>query len=240
MENNRRDFMKTAGVAALGVAGVITAGKVIADNTSPESLGELTTHTLPDLPYAYDALEPFIDKETLRLHHDIHHKAYVDNLNKAESELAKARASGDFGLIEYWSKKAAFNGGGHFLHSLFWRTMAPSHTSTNPGKGGITPEGKIAKLISRDFGSFESFKKQFSAAALNVEGAGWAILHHRKSDGRLIILQAENQHKLTSWDSTPILALDVWEHAYYLKYQNKRKDYIEAWWNVVNWDEVKL
>lgn len=239
MENNRRDFIKTASIVTLGAAGIIAGTKVIADNTAITSLGEQTTHTLPELPYAYNALEPFIDEQTMKLHHDIHHKAYVDGLNKAESELAKARASGDFTHVEYWSKKAAFNGGGHFLHTLFWNSMAASASGPLKGTGGIPPEGTLAKKISRDFGSFESFKKHFSAAALSVEGAGWAILHYRQEDDRLIILQAENQHKLTSWGAMPILALDVWEHAYYLKYQNKRKDYIENWWNVVNWKAVE-
>jgi len=239
MENNRRDFIKTAGVVTLGVSGVLAAGKVIADGKAPLTLGELTTHTLPELPYAYNALEPYIDEQTMKLHHDVHHKGYVDGLNKAEAEIAKSRASGDYSLIEYWSKKAAFNGGGHFLHSLFWKTMAPSKDNSETGQGGIAPKGKLSAKISEDFGSLESLKKHFSAAASAVEGSGWAILHVRKSDGRLIVLQAENQHKLSSWETTPILALDVWEHAYYLKYQNKRKDYVNAWWNVVNWAEVE-
>lgn len=239
MENDRRDFIKKAGLVTLGTAGIIAGTKVIADNATPSSLGELTNHTLPNLPYEYNALEPFIDEQTMRLHHTIHHKAYVDGLNKAEAELSKARASGDFSLVEYWSKKAAFNGGGHFLHTLFWNCMDSASTGPLKGKGGILPTGNLAKKISRDFGSFEIFKKHFSAAALNVEGAGWAILHYRKNDDRLVVLQAENQHKLSTWGTTPLLALDVWEHAYYLKYQNKRKDYIENWWNLVNWSEIE-
>ena len=239
MQSDRREFLKSAGVVTLGVAGVVAASKVIADNSSPDKLGSLTQHKLPELPYDYDALEPYIDEATMKLHHDIHHKAYVDGLNKAEGELAAARASGDFSTIEFWSKKSAFHGGGHFLHSLFWQTLAPASNGPKKGIGGGVPTGALASKISEDFGSFESFKKHFAAAALAVEGAGWAILQRRNSDNRLLILQAENQHKLTNWDSVPLLALDVWEHAYYLKYQNKRKDYIEAWWNVVNWKEVQ-
>jgi len=116
---------------------------------------------------------------------------------------------------------------------MFWKVMAPS------GKGGGgEPEGALRDAINRDFGSFDAFKKQFSAAAAQVEGGGWGLLHYRPEDDRLLVLQAENQHKLTVWGAMPILGIDVWEHAYYLKYQNKRPDYIDAWWNVVNWKQV--
>ena len=161
------------------------------------------------------------------------HQAYVTGLNKAEDELAKARQSGDFAMIQHWSKQAAFHGGGHWLHSMFWKVMAPA------GKGGGgEPTGDLLTAINESFGSFDAFKKQFTAAAVAVEGSGWALLHYRPADQRLIILQAENQHKLTSWGTTPIMGIDVWEHAYYLKYQNKRADYVNAWWNIVNWQQV--
>lgn len=228
-ETDRRNFIKGAAIVG-GIALAGTTAKVIADNKEPESLGELSVHTLPTLPYAYNALEPYIDEETMRTHHSKHHQAYVDGLNKAEKALAQARASGDFSLIEYWSKKLSFNGGGHALHSLFWKILAP--------QSGGEPSGALSKKISRDFGSFESFKKHFSAAAQNVEGSGWAVLSYRKSDDRLIVHQIENQHKLSTWDASPILVLDMWEHAYYLKHKNVRKDYIEAFWNVVNWKAV--
>ena len=195
-----------------------------------QPLGKLTTHDLPKLDYAYDSLEPHIDAATMELHHSKHHAAYVKGLNEAELELAKARASGDFASVQQWSKKAAFNGGGHALHSLFWKCMAP--------KAGGEPKGVLLKKIEEDFGSFAAFKGQFTAAAIQVEGGGWALLHHRAEDNRLLVLQAENQHKLSPWNAAPILGIDVWEHAYYLKYQNKRADYVAAWWNVVNWDYV--
>lgn len=198
------------------------------------SAGALTTHTLPELPYAYDALEPHIDAKTMELHHSKHHAAYVKGLNEAEAALAKARAANDYAMVQYWSKRAAFNGGGHFLHSMFWTVMAPA----GKGGGGV-PEGALMDRITRDFGSFEAFKAQFSAAAAAVEGSGWALLVYRPADDRLVILQAENQHKLTDWAGTPVLGLDVWEHAYYLNYQNRRPDYIAAWWNVVNWEQVQ-
>lgn len=232
MKTNRRTFISSSAALAslMSSTGILHSMEEL-----PPQTGTLTKHELPLLPYPYNALEPFIDAQTMELHHSKHHKAYVDGLNKAEAELAKARANNDFSLIQYWSKQAAFHGGGHALHSLFWKCMA---SPTNGGGGN--PQGALADKINEDFGSFDAFKKQFSAAALSVEGSGWAILHLRLSDRRLIILQAENQHKLSAWDTKPILALDVWEHAYYLKYQNKRADYIQAWWNLVNWKEVAL
>lgn len=235
MENSRRGFLKTAsGIAAAGAAFAIPqAALAQAETQSAGASGARTEHKLPDLPYAYDALEPYIDAETMTLHHGKHHAAYVKNLNAAEEALAKARAANDFAMIQHWSKSAAFNGGGHFLHSMFWTVMAPS------GKGGGgEPTGMLADKIKEDFGGFAAFKAQFSAAAKGVEGSGWALLHHRVTDHRLIVLQAENQHKLSTWDCVPILGIDVWEHAYYVKYRNDRAAYVDNWWNVVNWEQV--
>jgi len=226
----RRTFLKTASLAAGSLAaGAVSTARAEAAGAMPAP-GEAV---LPPLPYAPDALEPHIDAETMTLHHDKHHAAYVNGLNAAERALQDARQRGDFDLVQHWSKQAAFNGGGHFLHSLFWQIMAP------PGKGGGgEPKGPLMERIARDFGSFDAFKKHFSAAAVRVEGSGWALLHARASDGKLLVLQAENQHKLTPWGTKPILGLDVWEHAYYLKYRNRRADYVDAWWNVVSWEAV--
>lgn len=229
MNASRRDFLMTAGgVAAAGL--VFSASNRAEAQAAAPAPGE---HVLPPLPYAYDALEPYLDARTMELHHSKHHAAYVKGLNAAESALAKARAENDFSLIQHWSRQASFHGGGHYLHSLFWKVMAPA------GKGGGgQPTGQLLEKITADFGSFDSFKAQFSAAAAAVEGGGWALLHYRPEDQKLLVLQAENQHKLASWNSVPILGIDVWEHAYYLKYQNNRTDYIKAWWEVVNWDQV--
>ncbi len=203
------------------------------DTQASGSLGTVTEHKLPDLPYAYDALEPHIDAQTMTIHHDKHHAAYVAGVNAAEQNLAKARAAGDFAFIQHWSRQLAFHYGGHYLHSMFWKVMGPAGKS-----GGGEPTGVLAERIARDFGNFDAFKKQFSAAAGAVEGSGWALLHYRPQDDRLVICQAENQHKIAQWGATPILGIDVWEHAYYLKYQNRRPDYVAAWWNVVNWGQV--
>ncbi len=187
-------------------------------------------HKLPPLPYAYNALEPYIDAETMRLHHDKHHKSYVDGLNKAESMLARARETGDFSLVTHWEREAAFHGAGHYLHTIFWNVMKPG--------GGGKATGPIAAEIKKSFGSYEGFRKQFSAAAEKVEGGGWAILVWSPRSHRLEILQAEKHQNLSQWDVIPLLVLDVWEHSYYLKYKNERAKYIEAWWNTVNWDHV--
>ncbi|WZY01171.1 superoxide dismutase [Bacillus sp. FSL W7-1360] len=187
-------------------------------------------HTLPPLPYAYDALEPYIDAETMRIHHDKHHQSYVDGLNRAETEMAAARQSSDYHLIKHWARETAFNGAGHYLHTLFWANMSPD--------GGGEPSGALADQIKQDFDSFEQMQAQFSHAADKVEGGGWAMLVWSPRAGRLEILQAEKHQNLSQQDQVPLLVLDVWEHAYYLKHQNDRKAYFDAWWHVVNWPEV--
>jgi superoxide dismutase, Fe-Mn family len=189
-------------------------------------------HELPPLPYPYDALEPYIDEQTMRLHHDIHHLAYFKGLNTAEEKLAEARNSGDFALVKHWSREAAFHGAGHLLHSIFWTNMTSADRSTG------TPSGELAQAMDRSFGGFEAFKAQFQAAANAVEGSGWGILAYRPSDESLIVLQAEKHQNLTQWDVVPLLVLDVWEHAYYLKYQNKRPEYVKNFINIINWDDV--
>ena len=189
-------------------------------------------HELSPLPYSYDALEPYIDEQTMRLHHDIHHKGYVTGLNNAEAKLAEARAAGDFALVKHWSREAAFHGSGHLLHSIFWPNMiAASEAKAAPG-------GALAKAIDRAFGSFDAFKAQFIAAATAVEGSGWGILAYRTDDDALIILTAEKHQNLTQWGVIPLLVLDVWEHAYYLKYQNRRGEYVKNFFNIINWDDV--
>ncbi|MFE4713693.1 Fe-Mn family superoxide dismutase [Paenibacillus sp. NPDC056722] len=187
-------------------------------------------HRLPPLPYAYNALEPYIDEKTMRIHHDKHHQSYVDGLNNAEIKLAEARKSGNFDLVKHWERELAFNGAGHYLHTIFWNEMSP--------QGGGRPTGPLLDAIEQSFGSYDSFKQQFSEAANKVEGGGWAILVWSPRSHRLEILTAEKHQNLSQWDVIPLLALDVWEHAYYLKHQNKRDDYIKDWWNVVNWPYV--
>lgn len=193
------------------------------------------TYTLPDLPYAYDALEPYIDEETMHLHHDKHHNTYVTNLKAA---IEKYPELGEKTIEELLSDMDAIptdiktavrnNGGGHANHSFFWEIMAPN--------AGGEPTGEIKEAINEAFGDFSSFKEEFKKAAVGRFGSGWAWLV--MENGKLAITSTANQDSPLMEGKTPILGLDVWEHAYYLKYKNVRPDYIAAFWNVINWDEV--
>ena len=189
-------------------------------------------HTLPPLPYHYNALEPVIDAETVRIHHDIHHKKYVDDLNAAELALESVRKQNDYKFIKYWENELAFNGSGHILHSVYWTVM------TRPDTGGA-PGEYTARHIEWYFGGYDEFREQFTAAAIAVEGAGWCVLGYNTAWCRLELLQCEKHQNLTQWGIIPILVCDVWEHAYYLGYQNKRADYINGFWRLINWHEVE-
>jgi len=187
-------------------------------------------HELPPLPYAYNALEPHIDEQTMRLHHDKHHLAYVNGLNNAEAKLAEAREKNDFALVKHWEREAAFHGAGHFLHCIFWENMKAN--------GGGQPTGELLTAITNRFGSFDKFMAQFKAAGTAVEGSGWVILVKNTMTKNLDILTAEKHQDLSQWVVNPILCCDVWEHAYYLKYQNNRGAYVEAFTKVINWEDV--
>ncbi len=191
-------------------------------------------YILPPLPYPPDALEPHIDAQTMTIHHDKHHAAYVRGANKALAELAKIRAGeGDASLVKHWSRELAFHGSGHVNHTLLWMTMA------GPGAGGGgKPTGELASQIERDFGSFDAFAVQFKGASNAVEGSGWGWLCWEPASARLVVLTGEKQQNGTIWGSTPILGVDVWEHAYYLKYQNNRAAYVDAFMNVIHWPAV--
>jgi Fe-Mn family superoxide dismutase len=193
-------------------------------------------HTLPDLPYPFDALEPHIDAKTMEIHHDKHHAAYVAGLNTALEGLDALAAKSvedllrGIGDVPEAKRQAVTNhGGGHANHSLFWKLLNP--------KGGGTPSGDLASAINGAFGGFDAFKEKFETAAKTRFGSGWAWLVKNK-EAKLEVLSTANQDSPLMNGQTPILGLDVWEHAYYLKYQNRRPDYIAAFWNVVNWEEV--
>ena len=195
----------------------------------------LTAHELPGLPYDFKALEPHIDAHTMQIHHGKHHKAYVDNLNAALEKYPNLQSRSldelcrQLDTVPESIRTAVRNhGGGHWNHSRFWTWMAPN--------AGGAPTGKIADAIKASFGSFEAFKEQFAKAAVGRFGSGWAWVV--KDGTTLTIVSTPNQDNPLMEGKTPILGLDVWEHAYYLKYQNRRPDYIGAWWNVVNWAEI--
>ena len=253
MENNntRRSFLKQTAILStgtiIGSSLFNTAFAKETDSNSDNSTLDLDVssssdlYSLPQLSYAYDGLEPHIDKQTMEIHHKKHHQAYVTNLNKAIETLDKNLVPDSKTLDNIFEKMSKFpesirnNGGGHYNHSLFWTLMKPN--------GGGSPKGKLADSIMSTFGSFEEFKKQFSDASMKRFGSGWAWLVVQ--DGKLVIGSTANQDnplmrlRGKGLKGKPVLALDVWEHAYYLKNQNRRADYINSFWNVVDWDAAE-
>ncbi len=189
-------------------------------------------YSLPKLPYEYKDLEPYISEEQLKIHHSKHHQAYVNGANAILEKLDKARKEDTTLDIRATLKELSFNIGGHLLHSLFWGNLAPT------GKGGGKPGGVFGEMVEKEFGSFERFKKEFTQAAIGVEGSGWAALTFCKQTNRPIIMQIE-KHNTNIYPMFRILmVLDVFEHAYYLDYKNERAKFVDAFWNIVNWDEV--
>ena len=253
MENNnsRRDFIKKSALLSTGIfMGTSIINSTLAANTSDSDSSifhddilksQEATYTLPKLPYTYNALEPHIDKLTMEIHYSKHHQAYVTNLNKAIETLDKTIADKAKNLSTIFENMSLFpeairnNGGGHYNHSLFWNLMKPN--------SGGEPKGKLGEAINATFGSFDAFKKQFADAAAKRFGSGWAWLV--VSNGKLTITSTPNQdNPLMNLPTIvakgkPVLALDVWEHAYYLKNQNRRADYIASFWNVVNWEAAE-
>lgn len=224
MSINRRELLAVAGAAGITLASGATASNLFAADA-----------TLPELPYAKDALEPHIDKMTMEIHHGKHHQAYINNLNKA---LADQPALKEMPLEQLLTKldqvpeairnAVRNNGGGHLNHSMFWKMMAPG--------GGTQDKGAVGSAIASTFGSFENFQTAFATAAAGQFGSGWAWLV--ASGGKLEVVATPNQDSPISQGKKPLLGIDVWEHAYYLKYQNMRANYVTAWWNIVNWKYV--
>lgn len=193
---------------------------------------KIKSFTLPKLPYDYKALAPYISEQQLTLHHDKHHQAYVNGANAAFEKLDKARSENADLDNKALLKELSFNVGGHLLHTAFWENMAPA------GKGGGKPGGAVADMIDMGFGSFERFKKEFTAAATTTEGSGWAALAVHPRIGRPLIMQIEKHNVNVYPTFNTLMVLDVWEHAYYLDYKNDRAKFVEAFWNLVNWDKV--
>ncbi len=183
-----------------------------------------------DLPYSFDALEPYYSKETLLLHYNELYKGYVENTNKTQAKLEEARRTGNFENIKCLEKNLSFFGSGVILHELFFENMGPAMPTS--------PSESLMQRIVKDFGSYETFKKQFSEAAVAVEASGWALLVWEPRFQKLEILQCEKHQNLTLWGCIPLMVLDMWEHSYYLQYKIKRKDYVEKFWNILNWNIV--
>lgn len=190
----------------------------------------MAVYALPDLPYDPGALEPALSGRIVELHHDKHHAAYVAGANRALEQLAEARAAGDTGSIVGLEKALAFNVAGHVLHTIYWSNLSPD--------GGDKPDGDLAAAIDEHFGSFDAFRTQLAAATTSVQGSGWGVLAYEPLAGRLVVQQIYNHQDNHAPGTVPLLVIDAWEHAYYLQYENRRADYVEAIWSVVNWADV--
>jgi len=190
----------------------------------------MAPYTLPELPYDYAALEPHISAKIMELHHSKHHKAYVDGANNALAQMAEARETGQFQNINRLEKDLAFHLGGHVNHSIFWTNLAPDSDGA--------PEGELGAAVDDFFGSFDKFKAHFTATAMGIQGSGWAVLSYDPVGAQLVIQQLFDQQGNTAQGTIPVLQLDMWEHAFYLDYQNVKADYVAAFWNIINWENV--
>ena len=190
----------------------------------------MPVYTLPDLPYDYAALEPHISGRIMELHHDKHHATYVDGANKALETLEESRGSGDLAAVNLAEKNLAFNLGGHINHTVFWNNLSPD--------GGGEPDGELGAAIVDQFGSFAAFQAHFAAAATGIQGSGWAVLGWDSIGGRLLVFQLFDQQANVPLGVTPLLMLDMWEHAFYLDYLNVKAEYVTAFWNLANWADV--
>jgi len=225
----RRDAIRGIGLGGIAVAAAAVGCR--AESGGPAGMAGMAgpePFALPPLPYK--SLEPVLDDQTLAIHHDKHHLGYVNGANAALAALASARDAGDYATIKFWERELAFAASGAALHALYWASMWPG--------GRSKPSGDLAKAIDEGFGSYEKMVAQFKAATKAVEASGWGVLAWEPTSKRLVILQAEKHQNLTIWASTPILACDVWEHAYYLKYQNRRPEYVDAWMGIVDWQSA--
>jgi Fe-Mn family superoxide dismutase len=232
MDPLRRDLLRLAPAAFLGMAawdegsfGGQAAGATVVPGAW-EGAFEHGAYHLPALPYAYNALEPLYNEQTLRIHHDKHHAAYVKGLNEALQKLEAARKANDYSAIQSLSLQLAFHGSGHILHTLFWHSMSPNKPQA---------PASLAEALKESFGSVPNAQSQFAAATKAVEGSGWGVLAYEPMADKLLILQCEKHQNLTIWNTVPLLVCDVWEHAYYLQYQNNRATWVDNFMTLANW-----
>jgi len=228
---DRKEFLTTS--AILAGATILPSNSVFAENISNNGIEKLTDEDgnfiHQPLPYNTDYLEPFMDAETLHLHHTFHHGGAVKGANKDIEMIKSVMNSGDFTLADHWTKKLSFHLSSHILHSIFWTNLANKKSQ---------PTGDLLKRIEKDFGSTNKMQEMIAKISKSIEGSGWGILAYQPYSDNLVVLQCENHHKLTVWGAVPLLVIDVWEHAYYLKYKNKRGDFVDALMNIINWDNV--
>ena len=228
---NRKAFLQNSLI--LGGASILPTNSVLAANTEFNGIDKLTdkdgNFALQALPYAEFFLEPYMDAETTHLHYTFHHGGAVKAANKDMLMIRKALDDNNLETVDYWTKKLAFHFSSHILHSIFWTNLTNKQT---------VPTGDLLKEIEKSFGSYDKLKGYIAATSKNVDGNGWGILGYQPYSQKLTIFQCENHEKLTQWGVIPLLVIDVWEHAYYLKYKNKRTDFVDALFNIINWDNV--
>lgn len=228
---NRKDFLKTSGI--LGAASLLPNNSVFANNILQNGIDKLTDADgnfaqLP-LPYTQNFLEPAMDEETLHLHYTFHHGGAVKAANKDLAMIKKAMDENSLDTLDFWTKKLSFHLSSHILHTIFWTNLTNKKTN---------PSGELLKRIEKDFGSFDRLKIYLAKVSKDVDGNGWGILGYQPYTDKLTVLGCENHEKLTQWGVIPLLVIDVWEHAYYLKYRNKRNDFVENIFSIVNWDNA--
>lgn len=228
---NRKEFLQNSVI--LGSAAILPNNSILAANTELNGMDKLTdaqgNFALQPLPYNDNFLEPYMDAETVHLHYTFHHGGAVKAANKDMEMIRKAMDEKNFETVDYWTKKLAFHFSSHILHSIFWTNLTNKKSD---------PTGDLLRGIEKDFGSLDKLKSYIAATSKNVDGNGWGILGYQPYAQKLTILQCENHEKLTQWGVIPLLVIDVWEHSYYLKYKNKREDFVDAMLNIINWDNV--
>jgi superoxide dismutase, Fe-Mn family len=226
---NRKDFLKSGTIA--GAATLLSANNAFAQNLTNNNIDKLVdangNFIQQPLPYAESFLEPYMDSETLHLHYTFHHGGATKAANTDQKKIREAIDANNLETVDYWTKKLSYHLSSHILHSIFWTNLTNKATA---------PKGDLLKRVEKDFGSYDKLKTYLAQTSKNVDGNGWGILGYQPYTDKLTILQCENHEKLTQWGVIPLLVIDVWEHSYYLKYKNKRADFVDALFNIINWD----
>jgi superoxide dismutase, Fe-Mn family len=230
---NRKDFLQNSLI--IGGATILPNNSVFATSLTEGGMDKLTDATgnfaLQALPYTENFLEPYMDAETTHLHYTFHHGGAVKGANNDLKKIKEAMDTNNFETVDYWTKKLSMHFSSHILHTIFWTNLTNKKTE---------PKGELLKRINQNFGSYDKLKGYIAATSKNVDGNGWGILGYQPYSDSLTVFQCENHEKLTQWGVIPLLVIDVWEHAYYLKYKNKRADFVDALFNVINWDNVAM